>query len=198
MKVLFTTATIEKNFDIRMNEYIRSYEHLLTNLRVREEDIFVIECVQHEPVTFLEDMSDNVFYTKTHDHKIRNKGVLETLGLMKFFDTHDIPDDQKVVKLTGRYFLESDSFLVELEKAEAVAKLDIHGQVFTGCLGMNMNLFRNFLSGLNLFEMESKMINIEREAANFLFHKKADGHQISFLEKINVVANINNDLVTYW
>lgn len=198
-KFLFTSAIIPKFEEIRQEEYLKSYNQLLS-FGIKKEDIYVIETVKTESC-FWEDVTDNLFYTNTHLSYLRNKGVLEANAILKFFRFYTFEPQQPLIKLTGRYLLQSPNFIEATKNTHIVYTTDSHGQAFFGCIGMRYNLMKTFFEALDLNLMEQRMINIELMARMFIdqVHGLPDNINLALhLPKIDVMANVNNQKVLYW
>jgi len=188
IRVVYTAALIENKFHERKLEYIDSLNVILDF----GYEPYIIEACTNGP-SFLENYSKNVFYSNINNSRLRNKGVNEARSLIEGFRHFTFADDDMIVKLTGRYRLENDSFLKLVEDnpdVDAFVKTDRYGQVWTGCFALRYKLFKDMLSKFDFEMMERYMINIEREVAGYIKEIKKEGHKILYLDKLNVVANI--------
>ena len=189
MKIIFTSATIKKLYNERVVEYQASFD------KISEFDfddkVQILECTKEEGVGYLEKMKGNVFFSKTHNPNIKNKGVKEAMALMELFKNADFDDDEQILKITGRYMLQSSEFLNLVEKNEFDCYLtrDDGGQVFFGCFSMKFKLFKQMLNSFDLLSMEKEMINIEKVAADFIDKNRLNEKRV---EKINILCNINH------
>lgn len=173
----------------RIAEYQKAYNQLIKFFK--KEDISVIECYANDANDIRSILNcENVFVTKTHRCEIRNKGVLEILGMMKFLNQSQIDDNDILLKITGRYILKNTEILQQMLHNDTafVGKLvDNNLQVFTGCFLIRKNVLCNFFNSVNLDHMEKHMINFERTLKDYLF---SIPDKSIFLDTINVEAPI--------
>lgn len=185
MELVITSALIPFKFDQRQIEYEKSINKVKTIFS--DCQINVVECFANDS-GFLKNITDNVFISNTHNENIKNKGVLELMSLRKYFDSK--PNSNKlIIKLTGRYEF-VDEYFKKLINAnpnyEFYGKLtDNSTQIFTGCFAIRENLFRQFITEVDLVSMEKKMINFEKLIFDFVQNKNC-----FFTDKINLHAPI--------
>lgn len=189
--IICTSALIENEKDLRKTEYTQG----VTAIKSFGFNPYIIESIAEGP-TYLNQLSDRILYAKTNNFALKNKGVNEAMALIKFIDNCDFSDNDMIVKTTGRYILQSDGFLRLIEEnplVDSFVKKDAYGQVFTGCFALRYKYLKKFLHSLNLAYMEQRMINIERELANFL---KSHGEiKVLEVQKLNLKARIGSDPV---
>lgn len=185
MELVITSALIPLKFDQRQIEYEKSINKVKTIFS--DCQINVVECFANDS-GFLKNITDNVFISNTHNENIKNKGVLELMSLRKYFDSK--PNSNKlIIKLTGRYEFVDEDFkkLINANpNYEFYGKLtDNSTQIFTGCFAIRENLFRQFITEVDLVSMEKKMINFEKLIFDFVQNKNC-----FFTDKINLHAPI--------
>lgn len=166
-RILCTSALLAHDFEARKAEYMKS----LSFLSARGYKPYVVEAIAQSGPTFLENYSDQVFYSRVNNHHLRNKGVNEARSMLAAFEHFGFKDNDMILKLTGRYSFNSDSFLKLIENncdVDAFMKKDEHGQVFTGCFAMRCNYFKDMLRQIDLERMEYSLISLEREVANYI------------------------------
>ncbi len=196
IRVVCTAALIKDQEEQRKKEYIDSLNTLLSYGMWT----YVLESCSSENFTFLDQHAGTVYYTKTNDPTLRNKGVNEALSLINGFSHFQFNDNDMVIKLTGRYHCNTDTIIKLVEENpeyDAIIKKDAHGQVFTGCFAMRYFHFKNMLESFDFNSMEKNMINLEQKVADYL----ASHPNIRVLEvqKIDVSARIGNgDTVYQW
>ena len=140
---------------------------------------YIIESCKNGP-TFLDSLSDKVWYAKTNDARLRNKGVNEAKAMLDFFDHNYFNGDDIIVKITGRYLFTDNSFLNYIAnhpKCDAVVKFGFARDrydkaIYTACFAMRCKHFIKFLRQLNLQKMETEMIDIEHELADYVASHK--------------------------
>lgn len=187
-RVLCTSALLEANYETRKNEYISSFKAL----EAMGSKPYLVEAIAQSGPTFLENYSDRVFYSRVNDHWLRNKGVNEARSMLAAFEHFNFKDNDMILKLTGRYLFNSDSFLKLIENncdVDAFIKKDEYGQVFTGCFAMRCKYFKAMLRQLDLEKMERSMINIEREVANYI--EKNSHLTVMEVETVGITARID-------
>lgn len=193
MKILLTSALIDSNFDDRKEEYLKSIKYFKSEELL--DKVSIIETVVKSG-SFLETLGYDVFYSNTLNTTLRNKGVKEIIAIKKYLDQSNIVGDELVIKLTGRYRLESNLFMDSIINSDNDAYyLPVKQQIFFGCFAIKKKYFDEFINSLNIEEMENRMINIELVFANYLKSKQIKKKE---LEKLDLYSNINNDDVVIW
>jgi hypothetical protein len=194
MLILFTSALKESFFEKRKEEYINSYEQLK---KICNHKIQILECLDNgDSKTFLDGLSDNVLYTKKN-YRFRNKGVNEILNIKYFLELMRIDDEEKIVKITGRYFLNTPSFIEECEKnnSDVFIVKDKYDQVFFGCVCMKKKVLLKFINDTNWDLVERNFENIERVFSNFL---SRENFSITLLNKVDITCNINDSNLVFF
>ena len=207
VKVLCTAAVLHKNYEGRKREYLRS-----TNIISKfGYDPYIVEACQ-KGGTFLEGCSSKVFYSNVNNPHLRNKGVNEARSLLESFKYYSFNDNDTIVKLTGRYFFENDSFLRLVEQnpdIDAFVKLytNLRGRLWasSGCFAMKGKYFKDMLCSLNLSRMESNAIAIEEELLDYIQKLEAAGAKIMYVSDLNVASHVycsgnhyNPNKLTHW
>lgn len=189
MTILFTSALTHDFFDQRKIEYEESFK-LISDLKYGEF-LQIVECVyQDEKKTFLDELSSNVFYSKK-GYNFKNKGVNEILNIKNYLQNSSIGENEKIIKLTGRYIFLDDFFLntCSTEDYDIILKMDEHEQVFFGCFCAKRKVFSDFILSTDWNMVENNFICIEKIFADFI---KNSEYSILKLPKINIKCNINN------
>jgi len=189
MIILFTSALTENLFEQRKEEYIISFNTLCSF--GYKNNIQIIECINNSEDSFLNTLTEKVFYTK-QNYAYRNKGVNELLNIKFFLENFNVDDEEKIVKLTGRYNLLDNSFIKEFENSscDVLYKKDSVNQVFFGCLCLKKKVLTNFINQLNFNVLESNLVCIEKSFADFIYKSE---YEQKVIEKINIRCNINNE-----
>lgn len=186
--VLYTSALINNQFERRKIDYEKSY-NILSKF-INYDNIFIVECYSDDE-NFLTNFKSPKFLTKTHLPNIKNKGVLEIMGMKKFIENTEISDDTLIMKITGRYKFNNSDFIniIELNKNfDFYGKLIDGGtQIFTGCFVLRKKYFKIFFDFCNLESMEKNMVNFEKIIFNFLEQKNINSF---FVDKINMECPI--------
>ena len=181
--IIVTAALIPDHQQTREFEYRRSLNALQTFGLV---DYKILECCLEKGPSFLEDFGE-VYYSNVNDSSLRNKGVNEARALLKFLEHLNLPDDEFIVKLTGRYILQSPEFFKELDPSCDAVVLDRGNQIFYGCLAIKNKIFIDLLRSLDLNLLEKQMINIEKVSLDFL---RSNNCNIKVVPFINIFCNI--------
>ena len=187
VRIVCTTALIDYQFEERKKEYERSFNILKDYGHVP----YIVESLCTGK-TFLDEHSKHVCYTKTNNAFLKNKGVNEARSLQKGLATFGFDDDDMIIKLTGRYFFNSNAFIQLAQNSagiDAIVKYDRHRQVITGCCAMRYKYFKEMLDSIDYTTMEQQMINFEREMANYI-RRKQRTMKVQTVDKLNVTANI--------
>lgn len=190
VKILYTVALIDFDYESRRQEYINTL-NILRDYGYPEP--YIVEAIKPGPHTFLNKYSNNVIYSNVNNPSLGNKGVNEAKSIKEAFKKIKFNDNDMIVKITGRYYFTSDEFLKTIEdhpSIDAFVTTDSSGQVFTGCFALRFKFFRDLIDQLDYEKMEREMINIEQEVAWYL--KRIINEQsahVMYLNCINVVAN---------
>lgn len=167
LKVIFTAALIENQWEMRKQEYIYSLNSLLGY----GLSPYIVEACKTS--SFLDEYKLPIFYPNVNDTSLRNKGVNEARLLLEALNHFEFDDDDLILKFTGRYFFTSfefPQFLLDNSDADFVVRMCGHNNqgCLTACFAAKYKYFKKFLEQLDLKKMEREMINFEDELANFL------------------------------
>ena len=191
MKIIYTSAMINQKKDLRLCQYRRSHESLVSLFG--NNSITIVECYAQniKDVSEITDLGSELFITRTHKPDIRNKGVLEILGMKKFLNETKIDEDEILLKITGRYTLSDTSIVRALEEDKSAVfagrLTDNNTQIFTGCFSIRKRTLSNFFNNVDLDHMEKNMINFEKTLKDYL---SIIEEKSIFLNKINIEAPI--------
>jgi hypothetical protein len=115
--IIITASLINQDFDIREKQYengismlfdVLKYNNILANALIVENN--------GKRKTFLENFNIPVLYTNNNKINTPNKGIKELLDIKECIEYFNIQDDDFVVKLTGRYIIEMDSYFFQVLK----------------------------------------------------------------------------------
>ncbi len=201
IKIVYTSALIPFKFEERKQEYIRSLKTIESYGYLPHT--YVVESGGDSPLSFFEDYCNHVFFANSNNLKLVNKGVNESKAILKALDYYNFDDEDMIVKLTGRYYFNSDEFLKFLEShpevdAAASRLHDPSRGITTGCFAMRGKFFKRMYKELDLVKMEEKLIDIEWEAEQFLKKMIAENAKVAYLDRVNITANVNNCEVVQW
>jgi len=97
----------------RKNQYINCINKLIDITKnIPNKKIIIIEN-NGKRKTFLDDISDDVFYTTNNKMKGWNKGRKELNDILECIKKYDIKDNDFIVKMTGRYLLDDNSNFIK-------------------------------------------------------------------------------------
>lgn len=201
IQIICTAALLDGQYEIRKREYIEAVE------KIKKFGFmpYIVESCQTGP-TFLDLLSDKVWYAKTNDLALRNKGVNEAKALLNFFKYNPFNDDDIIVKITGRYLFLDDSFLrcvIDHPEYDAFVKYAYLGTlnikeaaIYTHCFALRYKYFIEFLSQLDLEKMEREMICLEWEISYYLAARS--DLKTFLLDRLGLVARVGyNNCVDY-
>ena len=187
IEIIFTSALIAHQFEIRKEEYLKSYTTLIKNGFTP----WIIESTNIDH-SFYDELTSHICYPQKNNPTVRNIGVNEVMALKTSIPFLPFNDDDIVIKLTGRYLLYEQTFIDTIRENpnnDAYAKW-VDDQVFTGCIALKWKYFKNFLQTVNLAKMEKEMINLEKELAHFIIEKNLKCFIIDHLHiKARIYAN---------
>jgi hypothetical protein len=200
MKIIFTTASINNNYEERMLEYKESLN--ITNLIAGVENVNVLECYSKKSDIFEpENFKNKIYYSETDIPGIRNKGVKEAMAIKKFIDSNRFDYDELIIKQTGRYRFTSDFFIRSVilnennKNCDVITRRGENNQCFFGAIGIRFRHLVEFIDNLDLIKMEINMINIESELSEFIQYNKLN--EITY-NNIDMFSNINNEHKFNW
>lgn len=188
VKVIFTAALIDNQFEMRKHEYLFSLNQLI---EFGASPFIVEACTQS---SFFDALQFPIFYPNVNNPSLKNKGVNEARLLQEALKHFEFDDNELLVKLTGRYFFSTKHFLQFVSESSDADFIVRRGNalnnttIFTGCYVAKYKYFKQFLAGLDLEKMEKEMINIEDELGQFLLRNPQLA--ILFVDSLDLTANI--------
>ena len=106
--LIITTSLIDKNYDSRKRQYTRGIQ-TAKKLVPSDYKIIIVEN-NGKRDTFLDNFELDVFYTNNNKDIVSgNKGKKELQDIKDIIQHYNIKDDDFIVKLTGRYFIQDNS-----------------------------------------------------------------------------------------
>lgn len=196
LHLFYTAAIIDEQYEMRKNEYLYSLK-VLDDLGIHP---YILESCKTE--SFFDPLPYSIFYTRTNNSRLFNKGVNEANSLIKGFEKYKFEENSIIIKLTGRYFFTSRNFISYIEnhpKIDAFIKRTENSSIFTGCFALRCCYFQKFLRQLDLKKMEREKISIEDELYRFLINNPSI--KVLQLDSLDVTANIfgeGNCQLTHW
>lgn len=208
--LLITTAILPENicnqiydsgydYNQRIEDYKKSFE-LANIFKENFESIIILETVSKERVDFLHEYGFNVYYSSVNNF-FSNKGLNEIDHINNYLidNNYSIDDNDIIIKLSGRYFIENMNILNYINKKyDLVVKDD--SDIYKSGLGVHSfyyaiskKLFFDFYIFVDLdFDNKEykKNICIEWELKNFV---KTLPDEICYIippsDKIGVITN---------
>lgn len=125
---VFTTSLIEKDFEIRKEQYSRGLSSLYSAIQEFQlleshtfSDVTIVVTENNgSRETFLDTLPGNrhtVHYTASQKIPTDNKGTKELTDVLECIDRFSMNDNDFLVKMTGRYHIQSNSpFMRELQR----------------------------------------------------------------------------------
>lgn len=188
--VIYTSALIPLQPELRMQEYLAC----LQQLRNFGFDPYIIEST---PISssFYDAVTERVFYPKTDDPAIKNKGVRETLSVRKCLPQIPIGDDDIVIKITGRYLMRDryfiDTVLATQNLYDVWGVFGKHfvseGHLFTGCYAMRGKYFKGIYNGMDLETVERDFVSIEKIFGEYIDENRL---RVCKLPSVHVKARV--------
>jgi hypothetical protein len=122
--VVITCCLLEHQKDIRKEQYIKGINQAIKlfqnieNPNIKKIQLLIVENNHIENTkTFLDEFNLPVFYTKNNYINIsKNKGYKELKDVNDTVSHFNLNDDDFIIKLTGRYFIEDNSSLIDTLK----------------------------------------------------------------------------------
>ena len=193
--LIFTSAILKDQFDLRRDEYLKS----LQKLRSFGIEPWIIEATNIS-ASFFDHVSNQVFYPQQHDYSASNKGINETVSIFATIPFLDFDDEDIVVKCTGRYFFHDSHFFDMIRKTAAdYDAWGIYGKnfvssnhLFTGCFAMRWKYYKQYIETLTqhftvVADRSSGGIGVEQLSADFIAH-----HHLRFyqLDSLHLTARV--------
>ena len=212
IKFLITTAlTYEGHHKYGNVDLIRKresqYKNFIEHMKSFSIPQYYCECVNNGPHTFLNELvqNDKLFYSKTHNPNIKNIGVDEINACQAALSYFDFDDNDIIIKLTGRYMLNSMMFVNEVSNNENNFDAFYHpfpfghsgfGQMFTGAFAIRKIYYNNYLKQTNLLKMEKEMINVEYDILQYLRNHQQQ-IRLRALDRLDITAYSGNGQVIW-
>lgn len=154
IKVLFTAAIISGDSEYvakRKSDYIENLE----KLRSYGCEVYVVESCS-QGTTYLDDYCDHVCYTNSNDPN-RSKSNNEIVSMRIGLDYFNFNPDDIIIKITGRYVLQTDEFIRLVEKnrdADVIARIWDPEDAYTGLLAVKTGVFLDFIDNYYLSQVD--------------------------------------------
>jgi hypothetical protein len=182
IKIFCTAALTAYDYAPRMRQYMRSLETLINY----GFEPYIVESCSPQSPTFLDNYSKHVLYTKSNNpthSKSGNEAHSMLIGLKHFnFDPEDM-----IIKLTGRYTLESDEFIRLVAKnldADVIIRAWNDSDAYTGLFAMRAKYLMDFIYGLDIERMGKQPIAIEHAIGAYVTKMRQDGKKVIYLARV--------------
>lgn len=147
------TTSIFDDSHLRKQKYIDCIPQLQKCININNITDYKIIIVENngKRQTYLDTLGYDVFYTENNFINTNNKGIKELKDIIQCIDNYKINDNDFIVKLTGRYFLEETSEFMQtlknVEKYDCIIKYGSYlkpvnyklEDCITGCIGLRCN-----------------------------------------------------------
>lgn len=171
-----TAALIDAKYEQRKEQYMRSIK-VLNDFGYEP---YIVESCAEGP-TFFDACACQPVYTQTNDALLTNKGINEAKALKAFFQGQhcDFNEDDIIIKLTGRYYLEDDSFIRLIEDNFSYDAFAMHGfqagektpylDLYTGMFALKYRYYNHLLASFNFDHMKEHKVWFEWEVSRYLY-----------------------------
>jgi len=201
-KIIYTAALINDKYEMRKDEYIRG----IKTLDIYGYKPYIVESCKEPGVTFFDSYSPYVFYAYTNNATLKNKGVNECMSLIAAFKHYNFDDNDMIIKLTGRYYFNSDKFFKAIQDNPNVDAFATrtpwnYDAVCTGCFALRYKYFKEMLSEFDYAKMEQGPIDVEDMVGLYLKKINLNGVKVLYLDSLDLTANVfctGTPILTYW
>jgi hypothetical protein len=150
--------------DLTLDKRKLEYEFNFKKLKEFGLEFTIIETVVDKS-EFLEQFG-RVIYTNINNPNFINRGSNFINAFKKVIKEENLPDDELVIHMTGRYKLIDDSFFKECQTLSSTdmgcIKRDIHNQIYLFLYAIRSKLHLEVLESINLNEFDVSGICLER------------------------------------
>ena len=188
--VLFTSALINRQYELRKEEYIKSVQQF----RSLGFDPWIIEATNIN-ASFYDEITNRVLYPNKNNLALRNKGVNELASLRESFSKLPFDDDDIVIKVTGRYFLKDSYFIDQIKATQS--DYDVwglfgkhfvdKGHLVTGCFAMRWKQYKEVMESIDLVMAEVDYIAVEKLIAESIGRRNL---RVNYLTDLHLDARV--------
>lgn len=183
LKVLFTAAILDDNYENRKADYISN----LQNLKAYGCDVYVVESCQAGP-TFLDEYCEHVCYTSSNDPS-QSKSYNEVNSMLIGMKYFNFESEDRVIKVTGRYVLEDGRFISFVKNhldADVIARRWNEADAYTGYFAIKHKYFIELLRHYyQAYTAGMKNYAIEHALGNYLTLNKHRLHIVHIPQLYN-------------
>ncbi len=187
IKIVLTAALVDGHYEFRKNQYIESFNRLKM---YGYKNFYIVESIKKAP-TFLEDYTNNVFYSQAND-PIVPPGLNEARTLLDALYYFGFDDEDIIIKLTGRHQFISDIFLKQVENNPEInlfVKKRGGDAIYTIAFAMRCKYLKKMLEGLDYNLMLAPFF-YDLETVINLFVKDKKWNGILYVDTLGVKANV--------
>jgi hypothetical protein len=208
MKIHFivTTSLITDNYESRKEEYMRGINSLFNELNNYSSSancsVIIVENNGRRN-TFLNELypQAKIFYTSNNKLSV-NKGIKELRDIYDTIVHYEIPDEDMIVKLTGRYIINKNSCFIR-ELMSSTTKYDCMVKLGSIIDYRNkVSLLDKFDCYTGLFALRSKYLkkDIPTYLSNYkdfewiewiiisIIHTNVPNNKILFMDKLDLIV----------
>jgi hypothetical protein len=208
MKIHFivTTSLITDNYESRKEEYMRGINSLFNSLNNYSSSancsVIIVENNGRRN-TFLNELypQAKIFYTSNNKLSV-NKGIKELRDIYDTIVHYEIPDEDMIVKLTGRYIINKNSCFIR-ELMSSTTKYDCMVKLGSIIDYRNkVSLLDKFDCYTGLFALRSKYLkkDIPTYLSNYkdfewiewiiisIIHTNVPNNKILFMDKLDLIV----------
>lgn len=190
--LIITTCLLNYRFDKRKEEYIKGINSIIRRCKDKNYKLLIVEN-NGKRETFLDNFNIPVLYTNNNNLNTNNKGIKELYDILSCIDYYKIKDNDFIIKMTGRYYLEDKSLFFDVCDTINDSKYDVvikYGtwinpssikinDCITGLIGMRCKYIKQINSSLDISNA------IEHEYAKVT--QKIDNNNIKIMDKLGLV-----------
>jgi hypothetical protein len=189
-KIIITISTALINDNLSVEHRIEEYKECFEILKNLGYGFYIVETVS-EKSDFLEEYSENVFYTNVNG-TYNNRGANYVNAFKKFLNESNFDDNDVIIHITGRYPLINDSFIIKCLNLDSYKigcfKKDDYNQFYLFLYGMRFKYLKNLLNSIDVNDMEKNMINLE-----MIFSEEISHNSVELIEELGILGRQSNE-----
>lgn len=188
IKILCSAALVPPSADHHQDVSRKeAYAKSLNTLKRYGLETYVVESIASGP-TYLDEYCNHVCYTQSNNAFIRNHGINEAVSMLIGLKHFNFKPDDMIIKLTGRYSLESDEFirLVQYNSdVDAIVRAWSENDVYTVLFAIRAKYFLDFLDNyINFQRMYQENIALEHLFGAYITKIRNEGARIIYLPRV--------------
>jgi len=195
IKLILTSALVSAHYEYRKKQYVSSFE-ILRKYGFNANNIYVVEAIAKQAPTFLNDYSNNVFYSTVNNPHIKNHGSNEAKTLLEALYYFNFDPEDMIIKHTGRHHFMSDSFLKTVQENEiqydAIVRAGVHGPgvIASICFAMKNKYLQEMLENADYEALDAFRLTLETVVTFFVqkMVKKGD-FKVLYVDTLDICAD---------